>query len=91
VKKAFYEKEYARIFDGDRFWDALNIAESTTFAWNDASTYIKNPPYFDGFSLRPQQPEDITNARAFLLLGTRSRPTIFHRPVPFPDYPAGRT
>jgi aconitate hydratase len=51
------------------FWDALNIAESTTFAWNDASTYIKNPPYFDGFSLRPQQPEDITNARAFLLLG----------------------
>jgi aconitate hydratase len=69
VKKAFYEKEYARIFDGDRFWDALDIAESTTFAWNDASTYIKNPPYFDGFSLRPQQPEDITNARAFLLLG----------------------
>ena len=52
VKKAFYEKEYARIFDGDRFWEALTVAQSTTFAWKDASTYIKNPPYFEGFSLK---------------------------------------
>jgi len=91
VKKAFYEKEYARIFDGDRFWDALNIAESTTFAWNDASTYIKNPPYFDGFSLRPQQPEDITNARAFLLLGDTVTTDHISPAGAIPaDYPAGR-
>jgi aconitate hydratase A / 2-methylisocitrate dehydratase len=91
VKKEFFEKEYARIFDGDRFWEALDVAESTTFAWKDASTYIKNPPYFDGFSLTPQQPEDITNARAFLLLGDTVTTDHISPAGAIPEaYPAGR-
>jgi aconitate hydratase len=91
VKKEFFEKEYARIFDGDRFWEALDVAESTTFAWKDASTYIKNPPYFDGFSLTPQQPEDITNARTFLLLGDTVTTDHISPAGAIPEaYPAGR-
>ncbi|BBO66811.1 aconitate hydratase A [Desulfosarcina alkanivorans] len=91
VKQAFFEKEYARIFDGDRFWEALDIAESTTFAWNGASTYIKNPPYFDGFSLTARQPEDISGARAFLLLGDTVTTDHISPAGAIPeDYPAGR-
>ncbi|MBC2743049.1 MAG: aconitate hydratase AcnA [Desulfosarcina sp.] len=91
VKKEFYENEYARIFDGDRFWEALDVAASTTFAWNDASTYIKNPPYFDGFSLAPQQSGDITNARGFLLLGDTVTTDHISPAGAIPeDYPAGQ-
>ena len=91
VKKAFYEKEYARIFDGDRFWEALDVAESTTFDWKEGSTYIKNPPYFDGFSLTPQQPGDIIDARCFLLLGDTVTTDHISPAGAIPeDYPAGQ-
>ena len=91
VKKSFYEKEYAQIFDGDRFWEALDIAESTTFAWNEASTYIKNPPYFEGFALDPAKPGDISAARAFLLLGDSVTTDHISPAGAIPeDYPAGK-
>ncbi len=91
VKQEFYEKEYARIFDGDRFWRALDIEESTTFAWKQDSTYIKNPPYFEGFSLTPQPPGEITDARAFLVLGDTVTTDHISPAGAIPeDYPAGR-
>jgi aconitate hydratase len=90
VKKEFFQKEYARIFDGDRFWKALEVDESTTFAWKDASTYIKNPPYFDGFSLTAQKPADIIDARVFLLLGDTVTTDHISPAGAIPeDYPAG--
>ncbi|MDY0374703.1 MAG: aconitate hydratase AcnA [Desulfobacterium sp.] len=69
VKQEFFEDEYGRIFDGDQFWDALEIDQSTTFAWNESSTYIKNPPYFEDFFLAVNPPLDIRDARALLILG----------------------
>jgi aconitate hydratase len=91
VKEEFYTTEYARIFDGDRFWEALDVAESTTFAWNEGSTYIKNPPYFDGFSLSVQPPGDIAGARAFLLLGDTVTTDHISPAGAIPeDYPAGQ-
>ncbi|MDL2274893.1 aconitate hydratase AcnA [Desulfosarcina sp. OttesenSCG-928-G10] len=69
VKKEFFENAYGRIFEGDHFWKSLDIAESTTFSWDKASTYIKNPPYFEDFSLTPKAPGDIASARALLLVG----------------------
>ena len=91
VKKEFYEKEYARIFDGDRFWEALDVAQSTTFAWNNASTYIKNPPYFEGFSLTAPKPGDLSDARAFLLLGDTVTTDHISPAGAIPeDYPAGQ-
>ena len=69
VKTEDFAGEYGRIFDGDVFWDKLQVAESTTYPWNAQSTYIKNPPYFDHFNLEISPPEDVMGARAFLLLG----------------------
>ena len=69
VKQSLYEEEYGRIFDGDNFWRSLDITESATYAWDDASTYIKKPPYFDNFKLKTEAPGKIENARAFLVLG----------------------
>ncbi len=91
VKKAFYEKAYASIFDGDRFWQSLDVSQSTTFAWDEASTYIKNPPYFDGFSLTPAEPADMDDARAFLLLGDSVTTDHISPAGAIPaDYPAGQ-
>ncbi len=91
VKADFYQTEYARIFDGDRFWEALDVPESTTFDWQTESTYIKNPPYFDGFTLTPPKAEDIADARVFLLLGDTVTTDHISPAGAIPeDYPAGR-
>jgi aconitate hydratase len=69
VKEEAFAQEYSRIFNGDIFWENLQMAESTTYSWNPQSTYIKKPPYFENFKLEPTPPVDLQGARAFLLLG----------------------
>ena len=69
VKQKFYRQQYGRIFEGDEFWQRLAVTASTTFAWEKASTYVRKPPYFDGFSAEPRRPSDIRDARALLTLG----------------------
>ncbi len=69
VKQEFFEQEYGKIFDGDEFWHALPVAQGTTFAWDAASTYIKNPPYFADLQPNPTKPADIAKARALAVLG----------------------
>jgi aconitate hydratase len=69
VKQDFFELEYGRIFDGDEFWRKLPDVTSITYAWQPESTYIKNPPYFNGFSMEPSELTDIKDARALAVLG----------------------
>ena len=91
VKKEFYKDEYAQIFDGDKFWQALGVTESTTFNWDENSTYIKKPPYFENFSTELHKPLDINDAGILVMLGD-SVTTDHISPagaIP-PDYPAGR-
>ena len=91
VKQKFFKEEYARIFDGDEFWRALPVAEGTTFSWEDQSTYIRKPPYFEGFTLDLEQPVDVEKAGVLLVLGD-SLTTDHISPagaIP-PDYPAGK-
>ena len=91
VKKEFYEHEYAKIFDGDEFWQALDVTESTTFSWDKDSTYIKNPPYFENFSTKLLKPLDVNDAGVLTMLGD-SVTTDHISPagaIP-PDYPAGQ-
>jgi aconitate hydratase A / 2-methylisocitrate dehydratase len=91
VKKEFYASQYGRIFDGDQFWEQLDITESTTYAWDPASTYIKKPPYFDGFQLDTAPPADIQAARPFLLLGDSVTTDHISPAGAIPqDYPAGK-
>jgi len=69
VRPELYQNEYAMIFEGDEFWQSLQATESTTYHWDDNSTYIRNPPYFEHFSPDASPQKDIHNARALLLLG----------------------
>ena len=85
-----YDKVYSSIFEGDQFWQELKVEESTTFAWDETSTYIKNPPYFDGFVPEMAKPEDIEQARPFLLLGDTVTTDHISPAGSIPkDYPAG--
>ncbi|MEJ2659145.1 MAG: aconitate hydratase AcnA [Desulfobacteraceae bacterium] len=91
VKPAFFAQEYGRIFEGDEFWRALDVAQSTTYAWDPASTYIKNPPYFENFTPEPQPAARIEDARALLLLGDSVTTDHISPAGAIPaDYPAGQ-
>jgi aconitate hydratase len=91
VKQKYFKQEYARIFDGDAFWQDLPVAEGTTFEWEDQSTYIRKPPYFEGFTLDLPQPADIENAGVLLMLGDSLTTDHISPAGAIPeDYPAGK-
>ena len=60
--KAF-KKRYADVFKGDRFWRSIKTKPSMTYAWDNNSTYVQNPPYFDGMGKTPAGLHDIAGAR----------------------------
>lgn len=91
VTKERFAKEYASIFDGDDFWKKLDSVKSTTYSWDEESTYIKRPPFFDGFTTIPPPPEDLAGARAFLLLGDSVTTDHISPAGAIPEhYPAGQ-
>jgi aconitate hydratase len=69
VDAEMFSKRYSAVFDGDENWNGLEVPAGETFAWSDDSTYIRNPPYFEGMTLEPQAPSDIEGARVLALLG----------------------
>jgi aconitate hydratase len=91
VKQKFYRHQYGQIFKGDEFWQRLTVKGSTTFAWEEASTYVRKPPYFDGFSLAHGQPSDIRDAAVLLMVGdTVTTDHISPAGAIAAHYPAGR-
>ncbi|MEF3255831.1 MAG: aconitate hydratase AcnA [Deferribacterales bacterium] len=69
LTKTDFKREYAHIFEGDIFWQKLHVKLDKTFNWQEKSTYIKNPPYFEDFTLDVGAISDIKGARVLLLLG----------------------
>jgi len=69
VGKEMFSKEYAIIFDGDDRWKGLPTPTGQIFTWDKTSTYVKNPPYFEGMSSQPAPLKDIQNARVLAVLG----------------------
>jgi aconitate hydratase len=69
VKQSMFESAYATVFQGDARWRNIPIAQGATYAWDDASTYIKHPPYFDGMTKTPPAVEEISGARVLAWLG----------------------
>ena len=69
VDAAMFAKAYADVFDGDERWQALEIPEGETFSWDDGSTYLRRPPYFDEMRRHPSPLEDIQGARVLVQLG----------------------
>jgi aconitate hydratase len=69
VTSEMFRKEYADVFTGDDHWRALPIPEGDLYAWDEKSTYIKNPPYFEGMPKKPGSRADIHGMRALAVLG----------------------
>lgn len=66
---AMFTSRYAQVFDGDAFWKSIKVTESETYAWDDSSTYVKNPPYFTNMGVGPEAAKDIKAANILALLG----------------------
>ncbi len=91
VRQQHFRKEYAKIFEGDEFWQQMPVGEGTTFNWKKDSTYIKNPPYFDNFQPAISRPGDIEKARVLLLLGDSVTTDHISPAGAIPEhYPSGR-
>ncbi|HVP71912.1 MAG TPA: aconitate hydratase AcnA, partial [Gemmatimonadaceae bacterium] len=69
VKSDMFTREYADVFTGDERWKALKVPTGDRFAWSDASTYVRNPPYFDGMSKQPPGVQPVRAARVLAMLG----------------------
>jgi len=64
-----FREKYADLFDGGEAWDALSGERSERFPWQDASTYVRRPPYFQNLSLEPAAVQDIKAMRPLVILG----------------------
>jgi aconitate hydratase len=69
VAQEMFTRDYADVFKGDDNWRGLDIPSGDTFAWDDASTYVRRPPYFDGMPAEPEPVTDITGAKVLAKLG----------------------
>jgi aconitate hydratase len=69
VKSEFFKKQYADVFNGDDQWRSLDVPKGETYAWEENSTYVKNPPYFEGMTMEPPGIRAIDGARALAVLG----------------------
>jgi aconitate hydratase len=69
VASEMFTHEYDSVFEGDETWRALPTPEGDTFAWDEASTYIRKPTFFDGMGIDPAPIEDIHGARVLAKLG----------------------
>jgi aconitate hydratase len=82
---------YGQVFDGDERWQGLPVPAGGAYEWDDTSTYVRRPPYFDGMPDEPEPLTDVVAARALAVLGD-SVTTDHISPAGsiHPDSPAGR-
>ena len=64
-----FRKQYGAVFDGDAQWQALDVPQGSRFAWDAASTYVRNPPFFKDLAAEPAPLRDIDGARVLAVLG----------------------
>ncbi|MFN0246176.1 MAG: aconitate hydratase AcnA, partial [Kofleriaceae bacterium] len=69
ISREQYEKRYAAVLDGDEEWRGLQVPSGDTFAWDDKSTYIRKPSFFDNLGPTPKPLADINGARLLAILG----------------------
>ena len=91
LKAEGFSQTYADVFQGDERWKTLESPTGKLFDWSDDSTYVRNPPFFEGMTREPGAVTDITGARVLALLGD-SVTTDHISPAGAikPDSPAGR-
>jgi aconitate hydratase len=69
VTPDMFAKRYADVFRGDDRWRAIHVSGGRTYAWDMGSTYVQNPPYFEGMTLDPAPIKDVDNAPILALFG----------------------
>ncbi|HVE80494.1 MAG TPA: aconitate hydratase AcnA [Gemmatimonadaceae bacterium] len=69
VKGEFFKRQYANVFEGDEQWRSLDVPRGEVYAWDETSTYVKNPPYFEGMTLAPPGIRPIREARVLGMFG----------------------
>ncbi|MBM6550377.1 aconitate hydratase [Marinomonas ostreistagni] len=91
IDAEMFRKNYGEVFAGSEAWNAISSQDSQLYPWSDESTYIKNPPFFDGMTLEPEGIPDIEGARILGLFGD-SITTDHISPAGniAPDSPAGQ-
>jgi aconitate hydratase len=69
VDRAMFQARYADVYKGDKHWQAIDVTGSETYQWRAGSTYVANPPYFEGMTMTPAPVQDIIEAKPLLVLG----------------------
>jgi aconitate hydratase len=69
VTSGMFRARYADVYKGDERWRSIPLTGGATYAWDSGSTYIANPPYFEGMSMTPTPPGDISGARPLAIFG----------------------
>ncbi len=69
VTPEIFNKEYAIVFEGDEKWQSMESPSGNLYEWNDGSTYVQEPPFFEGFGPDTTDPTDIKGAHVYALLG----------------------
>ena len=64
-----FRTRYAAVFDGDEHWRQIPTESGQTYAWQDDSTYVKNPPFFDSMTMTPDPVTDVADARVLVMVG----------------------
>jgi len=64
-----FRSRYAAVFDGDEHWREIPTEAGETYAWQDDSTYVKNPPFFSSMTMTPEPVTDIVDARVLVMVG----------------------
>ena len=67
VTKEMFQGRYSDVFKGDPLWQGIAIDDSETYGWNSGSTYVQNPPYFEGMTMTPKPVTDVKDARVLAL------------------------
>ncbi|MFO6430764.1 aconitate hydratase AcnA [Erythrobacter sp. W302b] len=69
IDRSMFESRYANVYDGDEHWQAITVAPSDTYTWRAGSTYVANPPYFEGMTMTPAPITDIVDAKPLAIVG----------------------
>jgi aconitate hydratase len=69
VTSGMFKHGYASVFAGDENWNAIQVPKGEVYKWESASTYVRNPPYFEGMTMTPGSVPDIRGARVLAMLG----------------------
>ena len=69
VRSEMFQKEYSEVFEGDQRWNSVKVPAGDLYDWNDSSTYIRKPPYFDAMVDPATSVHDLAGLRVLALLG----------------------